>query len=135
MPGESFLGEITGGRKGQNREIVVFDEYGPVRMIRNDRYKYVHRYNTGLHEFYDLKDDPDEKINRISEKEYRVLIEQMREKLFQWFALYSDPDRDGSKEPVAGNGQLCRCGAYAESEPAFDTNRKATSSSNAGYGQ
>ena len=134
MPGESFLPEMTGDDRGIDREIVVYDEYGPVRMIRNDRYKYVHRYNSGLHEFYDLMEDPDEKKNLIGDQRYENRISRMKENLFSWFAKYADPDRDGSREPVAGNGQLCRCGAYSEGKQAFDFDRKATTSSNAGFG-
>ena len=47
---------------------MVFDEYGPVRMIRNTEYKYIHRYPYGEHEFYDLKADPDENINLIGRR-------------------------------------------------------------------
>ena len=34
--------------------IVVFDEYGPVRMVRTSQWKYVHRYPDGPHELFDL---------------------------------------------------------------------------------
>ena len=135
MPGESFLSEMAGTGKREDREVVVFDEYGPVRMIRDKRYKYVHRYRSGLHEFYDLIEDPEEKNNMISEAFYQDRIDRMREKLFQWFEKYADPDRDGSGEPVAGNGQLGKCGRYSNGKPAFDVERKPTTSSDAGYGQ
>ena len=43
--------------------IVVFDEYGPVRMIRDKKYKYIHRFNCDNNELYDLENDPGEGCN------------------------------------------------------------------------
>ena len=38
--------------------VFVLDEYGPTRMIRTHRWKYVHRYPDGPNELYDLANDP-----------------------------------------------------------------------------
>ena len=42
---------------------MIYDEYGPVRMIRTRAWKYVHRCPYGPHELYDLANDPEEKAN------------------------------------------------------------------------
>ena len=62
LPGASFLPTLSGGRS-RREEVVIFDEYGPVRMIRRGRWKYVHRYPDGPHELYDMENDPDETKN------------------------------------------------------------------------
>lgn len=134
MPGSSFLPCIEAGRETSRENVVVYDEYGPVRMIRNRRYKYVHRYPYGPYEFYDLEKDPNEDCNYIDDNRYSEIIREMRQKLTDWFVRYTDPNLDGSKEPVAGNGQLCRVGTYSGGNIAFDTDRKPTASANAGYG-
>ena len=46
-PGRSFLPALSGETNDAWEEIVVFDEYGPVRMIRTQEWKYVHRYPYG----------------------------------------------------------------------------------------
>lgn len=133
MPGQSFLPIINGAGQQQDGDIVVYDEYGPVRMIRNHQYKYVHRYPYGPHEFYDLVKDPGEDYNYIDDPRYQTVIEAMRKRMLDWFHTYADPAMDGAFEPVRGNGQLCRPGIYSEGKIAFDQGRKSTSSHTAGY--
>ncbi len=53
-------------------------------MIRDDRYKYILRLN-GEDEFYDLEKDPEEKINRINEKEYEAVILNMKLEMLRWY--------------------------------------------------
>ena len=45
------------------RSIVIVDEYGPVRMVRNHDWKLVQRYPEGPNELYHLSQDPDEEVN------------------------------------------------------------------------
>lgn len=85
------------------REVVVFDEYGPVRMIRTDDWKYVHRYPYGPHELYHLAADPGERHNLAEEG--RPELADLRERLDRWFATHVDPAVDGSRLPVSGSGQ------------------------------
>ena len=33
LPGKSFCEVLTGGKENEEKDVVVFDEYGPVRMI------------------------------------------------------------------------------------------------------
>ena len=67
-PGRSFLPALSGETNEAKEEIVVFDEYGPVRMIRTREWKYVHRYPYGPHELYDLVGDPDERSNLVEDR-------------------------------------------------------------------
>ena len=54
-----------GGTQKITRPVVVFDEYGPNRMIRGERYKLIKRYPYGPNELYDLKEDPGERNNLL----------------------------------------------------------------------
>ena len=127
QPGSSFLPIIDDRAAEQDKDVVIYDEYGPVRMIHDQRYKYVHRYPYGPHEFYDLEVDPEETFNYIEDPRYQDIITAMRSRLRDWFAKYTDPRVDGVYEPNRGNGQLCRPGIYSGGKLAFDPNRKRNS--------
>ncbi|NOU86002.1 sulfatase-like hydrolase/transferase [Paenibacillus sp. LMG 31460] len=106
LPGRSF-DELLRGEAGAGREdIVIYDEYGPVRMIRTRDWKYVHRYPYGPHELYDLRKDPDEDANRIDDDECQEMLESLRYRLGEWFGKYVIPEKDGRTAPVTGFGQL-----------------------------
>lgn len=120
-PGHSFQkifeGELPTGRES----VVVFDEYGPARMIRTPEYKYIHRYPYGENEFYNLQDDPDEEAN-LADSEDPVIQEKiaaMRSQLEGWFLRYSDPDKDGTKQDVYGLGQIDLVGKQGGGRKAF----------------
>jgi arylsulfatase A-like enzyme len=119
LPGRSFCGAMRGQAPAGHEHVVVFDEYGPVRMVRTREAKYVHRYPYGPHELYDLRNDPGETTDLAGKPESRNLQREMRQRLVEWFARYADPDRDGAHEAVTGRGQVCRCGRSAEGEEAF----------------
>ena len=118
LPGESFAPALCGNPAAETdddaRSIVICEEYGPVRMIRTRRWKYVHRYPYGPHELYDLENDPGELTNRIDDPELQDQVLLYRGKLENWFRRYVNPDLDGAKEPVTGLGQMCRAGRYAD---------------------
>lgn len=114
LPGTSFADALRGQEEGGREEVVVFDEYGPVRMIRSRKYKYIHRYPYGPDEFYDLQADPAEECNRIDDPEFADMILAMRRRMERWFNQYADPDMDGTREGVTGSGQLCSAGTYAQ---------------------
>ncbi|MBQ8815042.1 MAG: sulfatase-like hydrolase/transferase [Lachnospiraceae bacterium] len=105
-PGRSFAPILTGEKQSVRDSVVVFDEYGPCRMIRNKNWKLVIRAEEGMDELYDLESDPGEDHNRISDPACAELIAAMRGELDSWFACYVDPEFDGSKEKVCGKGQL-----------------------------
>jgi len=118
-PGASFA-DVLAGTTDQGREnVVVYDEYGPVRMIRTERHKYVHRYPHGPHELYDLTGDADERNNLIDEESAQALIAELRKQLSDWFGRYVDPRLDGTRMPVNGAGQRERIDDVHCGEDAF----------------
>lgn len=87
-------------------EIVVHNEYGPVRMIRTADRKYVHRFPYGPHEFYDLAADPGERENLAGDPARADEVADMRRRLADWFATHrGDARYDGALLPVTGAGQ------------------------------
>lgn len=57
LPGKSIVPLLSKTKsKEKDNHIVVYDEYGPVRMIRTKKWKYIHRYPYGPYELYDLED-------------------------------------------------------------------------------
>ena len=91
---------------GINRPVVVLDEYGPTRMIRTESLKFVHRYPDGPYELYGLVGDPEETNNEIDNPTFAGAISELRGQLEQWFARYTEAERDGRKQAVKGRGQL-----------------------------
>ncbi len=122
LPGSSFAPVLRGEAPlDGDGDVVVYDEYGPVRMIRTRRYKYIHRYPYGPNEFYDLERDPDEADNRIEDPAFQEEIRALRGRMERWFNDYADPDVDGSREGVTGSGQLCSAGIYAQRTEKYAT--------------
>ena len=123
LPGRSFAPLLRGKPCVGREEVVIYDEYGPVRMIRTKEWKYVHRYPYGSHELFHLTDDPDERENLVERVEYASIVEDMRLRLTRWFVRYVNPEIDAVREPVRGNGQICRPGIYSGGKIAFDQGR------------
>ena len=94
-PGRSFLPSLRGEADEGHEAVVIFDEYGPVRMIRTAAWKYVHRHPDGPHELYHLQEDPDERRNLAGEPGQGQRIEGLRAQMESWFARYVEPERDG----------------------------------------
>lgn len=116
--------DVEHGRPGtggidEADEVVVFDEYGPVRMIRTREWKYVHRFHYGPHELYDLLNDPGERDNRVDDPAQSARVREMRDRLGRWFDTWVDPARDGSRYRVTGMGQLSPVSASGESFVPF----------------
>jgi len=87
---------------------VVYDEYGPVRMVRTRDWKYVHRFPDGPHELYHLARDTDERANLVADPGAAAMRAQLRARLDAWFTRYVDPAFDGAHEYITGCGQLDR---------------------------
>lgn len=111
-PGVSFAAALEGRAFDQHEEVVVLDEYGPNRMIRGKRYKYITRYPYGPNELYDLEQDPDETVNLVKDGAWGQLEQEMKRRLEEWFARYVDPAIDGAKEAVFGSGQIGLAGLW-----------------------
>ena len=106
LPGVSFVPVLEGRTDEARDDVVVYDEYGPVRMVRTREWKYVHRYPYGPHELYDLAHDPGERTNLVDEPSRASVVEEMRRRLARWFAAYARPEMDGARLPASGSGQL-----------------------------
>ncbi len=127
LPGKSFAhllapeaaGGAAGTSTGRDEPIVVYDEYGPVRMIRSREWKYVHRFPYGPHELYNLAQDPGERRNMIDDADCRDTVLALKGGLDEWFARYVDPLLDGTHESVTGKGQLNLAGPAGRGTQAF----------------
>jgi arylsulfatase A-like enzyme len=119
LPGVSFAPVWSGEQEEARDSVVVFDEYGPVRMIRTRSTKYIHRYPYGPHELYSLADDPDERQNLVDDPGYQPTLEEMRRDLARWFERYAVPAMDGTHCPVSGAGQIEKLDERHTAEEAF----------------
>ncbi len=124
LPGRSFadvfrMSGENGADSGEDHSVVIYDEYGPTRMIRTEEWKLIRRYPYGPDELYHLSVDPEETVNLIQEEAYQKLADSLSGQLNQWFYRYADPAMDGAREGVTGYGQLCRPGIYADRREPF----------------
>jgi arylsulfatase A-like enzyme len=118
-PGRTFVPALLGETNDAQDEVVIFDEYGPVRMIRTQEWKYVHRYPYGPHELYDLVNDPGERKNLVDDKSKNSLVGEMRQQLASWFSRYVLPELDGARFGVTGLGQAAKIEATRSGEGTF----------------
>jgi choline-sulfatase len=109
LPGESLLPLLEGLEIGRETEkpVVIFNEYGPVRMIRRGSYKYIHRYPYGPNELYNLETDPEELHNLDGLDSVKVLERELLMHLESWFRQYSIDLHDGRQYSIYGRGQNC----------------------------
>jgi arylsulfatase A-like enzyme len=105
LPGRSFLPLLRGEEMREREEVVIFDEYGPVRMVRTKEWKYVYRHAHGPHELYDLVNDPDERVNLADDPAQQKRIRELKALMDEWFARYVNPHRDGLREDGTERGQ------------------------------
>jgi len=119
LPGRSFASLLRGKTAEGVGNVVVYDEYGPVRMIRSRDWKYVHRYPHGPFELYDLINDPGEETNLAARPEHACRVRDLHGQLDSWFRRYVDPDLDGSRLPVSGRGQIDLAGRNARTARSF----------------
>jgi arylsulfatase A-like enzyme len=98
-PGRSYLSLLTGQAEAGNWRREQFCEYGNARMIRTDRYKLIVRYRphaeTFPDELYDLREDPRETTNQISDPEQAGTVRELRARLEAHFTRYEEPERSG----------------------------------------
>ena len=94
-PGRSFLSLLDNGETIPDWRREQYGEYGPLRMIRTERYKLLLRYPDGVHELFDLTADPRETVNLYEEQGYEALIEELRGRVEGYFGRYEDPIKRG----------------------------------------
>ena len=119
LPGCSFAAALCGDDAPAHEHVVVFDEYGPVRMIRSTQWKYIHRYPDGPHELYHLVRDPEERDNLIGDSGHTGIVDRLRRELEAWFQRFATMERDGVRQPVTGKGQIERVGLEGDGRAAF----------------
>jgi arylsulfatase A-like enzyme len=119
QPGRSFRALLEGRPQAVRDDVVVYDEYGPVRMVRTRDWKYVHRYPDGPHELFDLAADPGERHNRIDDQASTATLAELRRRLEGWFRQYVDPARDGVDKGITGCGQLGLVEKASAAHPMF----------------
>ncbi len=119
LPGKSFLPVLEGKETEIRENVVIYDEYGPVRMARTKDWKYIHRYPYGPHELYNLTEDSDERVNLIDDPEWNEKRESLKSMLYEWFDEYVNPKIDGAREGVTGSGQLNLAGPAGKGKQAF----------------
>ena len=131
LPGRSFASALGGGKDAGHGAVVIYDEYGPVRMARTRDWKYVHRYPYGPHELYDLARDPGERTNLFDRLPQRpdaaARLLELKAILDTWFTRYADPARDGSREGVTGLGQIDLAGPSGGGRNAWYSSAKIAS--------
>ncbi len=93
-PGRSYAplaerGEIENWREAR------YGEYGDLRMNRRPDFKFVKRYPHGPHDLFDLRNDPDERLNRAGWDEFYPLQEEMEKEMEAWYAAHEDPAKSG----------------------------------------
>ncbi|MEE3662462.1 sulfatase-like hydrolase/transferase [Brenneria sp. g21c3] len=109
LPGRDISQVLKADAPEEAGYVVVFDEYGPNRMIRAGRWKYIHRYAGGC-ELYDLENDPAEARNLVAEPDKSTIIADLFDRLQAWFARFGTTAMDGAIQPVMGGGQIDRVG-------------------------
>lgn len=118
-PGRSFTSLLRGEEPVWVNTVVVYSEYGPTRMIRTEKWKYVHRYPYGPNELYDLEKDSDERMNLAEESGRQPTITMLKERLDNWFRQHTLAEYDGTKEAVTGHGQIYLSGKRSLGRPPF----------------
>lgn len=94
-PGQNFLDLLDNPAAVPDWRREQYGEYGPLRMIRTERYKLLLRYPNGDHELFDLLADPRETVNLFPEPQYEALIQQLAGKIESYFGRYEDPVKRG----------------------------------------
>ena len=120
LPGRDFSPVLRGESMAGDTPVFVLDEYGPTRMIRTQRWKYVHRYPDGPNELYDLVNDPLETRNLVDDPAHSARVSRLRTDLEAWYDTYVDPRMDGAKNNVTGRGQIGLAGSEDYAKPFAD---------------
>jgi arylsulfatase A-like enzyme len=87
--GRSYAHLLVG--EDGNWDDEVYFEYEYVRGIRTKRWKYVERTSEWPSELFDLKHDPVERRNILSYPQHSALVEELRQRLHQFFEKAGAP--------------------------------------------
>lgn len=103
--GQDDVAATDGTESRDDARVVVFDEYGPARMIRSHDWKYVHRWPDGPDELYHMSADPQERVNLVHEPGAQQVRRDLAADLSEWFGRHTRAEHDGQRLPVIGTGQ------------------------------
>jgi choline-sulfatase len=116
--GRSLAHRLTDGERDSQESVMAFDEYGGVRMVRTDAWKYVQRRGDAPDELYHLDSDPEERHNRVNDRSCAAVRSDLTGVLVDWFARHTDAELDAFDQPVSGRGQMS---AIRQHRPASET--------------
>ncbi len=105
LPGKSLVPALLGKEDDAHDAVVVYDEYGGTRMVRTRRWKYIHRYDHGPCELFDLRNDPGERRNLLYDPGQAARIVSLRRLLEDFFDTWAEARNDGRELDVRGFGQ------------------------------
>ena len=91
-PGRSFAPVLRGN--SLNWENTVYFEYIDTRVIQTRNWKYVKRLLDGSDAMYNLRTDPNETINVIGDPENELIVQDLAERMNEFFTVYADPKYD-----------------------------------------
>jgi len=106
LPGRDLSAVLLADHPEENGFAVVFDEYGPHRMIRQGNWKLVLRQGPPGPQLFNLAADPRERVNLIDASEHQAMRDHLQSLLESWFARYGTADNDGFSLLVRGGGQI-----------------------------
>ena len=93
-PGRSYLPMLR-GEAIPEWDDTRYGELGDTRMIRTRDYKLVFRHPAGPHEFFDLRNDPGETINRADDPDYQTIRADLERRMAEWYGCHEDPQKSG----------------------------------------
>lgn len=90
MDGRSFLGVVRGTEQNWRTELLYeyywernFPQTPTIHALRGDRYKYIHYHGIwDTDELFDLREDPFETRNLLTNPEHQPVVREMNRKLF-----------------------------------------------------
>ena len=95
-PGRSFLPLLDNSPASTDWRLMQFGEYGDLRMVREQQYKLVRRYDDdGPCELFDLLDDPTESHNLYGHHKCQPIVERLNREIDRYFDCYQDPAKSG----------------------------------------
>ena len=92
LPGRDFSPTLRG--EPQPWDDAVFYEMETCRAVRTADWKLVLRHPAGPHELYDMRADPQERVNLYGQPGMDGRVESLRERLNAFFATHADPQYD-----------------------------------------
>jgi arylsulfatase A-like enzyme len=93
LPGRSFSKALR-VEKVNDWKNTVFYEMETTRAVRTEDWKFVTRFPQGPYELYDMKADPQERVNLYGQPQARDVSKDLDRQLSEFFASYADRQYD-----------------------------------------